>query len=167
MPDPEKSRTIEPVAVACVERTRSTVLNVLVVVGAAIAASGWVLGRRDGGALLWNPVSASRIAGVGLVALLVASRVLVRVGAGRSALRDPTTRAGKFARMHVAAAVVGGLAVPLGFAYGWAIQPRIEAVAPFWVIALASGFLALPREHELADFDEPIPDADADAGGAA
>src|SRR4051812_47683629 len=121
MPDSERSRTIEPLALACVERTRSSVLNVLVVVGAAIAASGWILGRRDGGALLWDPVTASRIAGVGLVALLVASRVLVRVYAGRSALRDPSTRAGRFARMHVAAAVVGGLAVPLGFVYGWAI----------------------------------------------
>ena len=37
----------EPAAAACLERTRSAVLNVLVVVGAGIAASGWVLGRHD------------------------------------------------------------------------------------------------------------------------
>ena len=30
-------------------------------------------------------------------------------------------------------------------------------ICPFWVVALATGFLALPRSHELAGFDEPIP----------
>ena len=158
---------IEPAAVACVDRTRSSVLNVLVVVGAGIAVSGWVLGRRDRGASLWDPVTAWRISVGVLVALLVASRMLIRVGAGRSALREPSRRGARFARMHIASAVVGGLAVPLGFAYGWMIQPRIEAVAPFWVVALASGFLALPREQELADFEDPMTDADAPRTGEA
>jgi hypothetical protein len=156
----EITESLEKPASVCLERTRSTVLNVLVVVGAGIAASGWLLGRMDRGAELWDPVVAWRIAAGVLIALFAASWWLIRVGSGRASLLDPAHRASRFARAHVAAAIVGGLAVPLGFAYGWAIQPRIEAVSPFWVVALASGFLALPRGHELAGFDSPIPDPD-------
>ena len=136
---------LEHPAARCLEKTRSTVLNVLVVVGAMIAVSGWVLGRMDRGAELWDPVVAWRVASLVLGGLFLASWMLVRVGSGRAALQDPSCRARKFTRAHIGAAVVGGLAVPLGFAYGWAIQPKIEAVSPFWVVALASGFLALPR----------------------
>ena len=149
---------LEPAASACLDRTRSTVLNVLVVVGAGIAVSGWVLGRRDRGALLWDPDMARRVSIVVLLALLVASRLMLRTGSTRAALRDPGLRARRFYRSHVAAAVVGALAVPLGFFYGWAIKPRLEDISPYWVVALATGFLALPRSHELAGFDEPIPD---------
>ena len=44
----------------------------------------------------------------------------------------------------------------VGFAHGWLVDPRLEALAPFWVAALGLGFLALPRGHELDDFDEPM-----------
>jgi len=158
MADDRDPTRLDPAALACLERTRSAVLNVLVVVGAGIAVSGWTLGRLDGGALLWDPIASRRLAVVVLVALFLAGRVVLRVGAGRSALRDPSRRAARFARAHVASAVLGGLAVPVGFAYGWAIQPRLEAVSPFWVVALTGGFLALPRTHELADFDRPMAD---------
>ena len=151
---------LETAAAVCLDRTRSTVLNVLVVVGAGIAVSGWLLGRMDRGAMLWNPVTAWRIAAGVLVALFAASWLLIRVGSGRASLHDPASRATRFTRAHILAAIIGGLAVPLGFAYGWAIQPKIEAVSPFWVVALASGFLALPRGHELTGFEQPIPDAD-------
>jgi len=158
---------LEHTASICLERTRSTVLNVLVVVGAGISLSGWTLGRLDRGALLWDPVAAWRVAVAVLVSLFLASRLLLRVWAGRAALHDPSFRASRFARAHVASAIVGGLAVPLGFAYGWAIQPKIEAVSPFWVVALASGFLSLPRGPELAGFDDPMPDADPNQNGEA
>ncbi len=151
---------LDPVAAACIDRTRSSVLNVLVVVGAGIAASGLVLGRLDRGAVLWDPITSWRIAVAVLVAIFLASRLLLRVGSGREALRDASGRAARFTRAHVVSAVVGGLAVPLGFAYGWAIQPKIEAVSPFWVVALATGFLALPRGQELDGFDDPMPDPD-------
>ena len=156
---------LEPAAVACLDRTRSAVLNVLVVVGAGIAVSGWVLGRLDRGALVWDPIMARRNSIAVVLALLVASRVVLRVGSSRSARRDPATCARRFERSHFVAAVIGAVAVPLGFAYGWAIKPRLEDISPFWVVALASGFLALPRSHELAGFDEPIPDLAS--GGAA
>jgi hypothetical protein len=156
---------LEPAAVAWLDRTRSAVLNVLVVVGAGIAASGWVLGRRDWGALVLDTDMARRASIVVVVAILLASRLVLRVGSGRAALRDPGTRGRRFLRAHVASAIVGGVAVPLGFAYGWAIKPRLEDISPFWVVALATGFLSLPRSNELADFDEPM--TDLPAGGPA
>lgn len=149
---------LEAAAAVCLDRTRSAVLNVLVFVGAGIAVSGWALGRRDRGAFLWDPDMARRVSIVVLLSLLVASRVVLRVGSGRPALRDPSGRARRFRRSHIASALVGAIAVPLGLAYGWAIKPRLEDISPFWVVALATGFLALPRSNELAGFDEPIPD---------
>jgi hypothetical protein len=134
------------------------VLNVLVFVGAGIAVSGVVLRRLDRGALLWDPVMARRVSIVVVLVLLVASRVVLRVGSSRAALRDPEGRARRFLRSHVASAVVGAVAIPLGFAYAWAIKPRLEDISPFWVVAFATGALAMPRSHELAGFDEPIPD---------
>lgn len=150
--------SLEPGAAACLDRTRSVVLNVLVVVGAGIAVSGWVLGRRDRGALVLDPIMTRRASIVLVVLILAASRLVLRRGSSRAALADPATRGRRFFRSHLASAVVGAVAVPLGFAYGWAIKPKLEDISPFWVVALATGFLALPRSHELADFDEPMPD---------
>jgi hypothetical protein len=161
----ETRAALEPAAVTCLDRTRSGVLNVLIVVGAGIAVSGWILGRLDRGALLWDTIMARRVSIAVVFGLLVASRLILRAGSSRSALRDPETRARRFGRSHVVAAIVGALAVPLGFVYGWAVKPRLEDIGPFWVVALASGVLAVPRSHELAGFDEPI--ADCPAGGPA
>ncbi len=90
--------------------------------------------------------------------LVVIGYLVRRIGTRRSALRDPASRASRFYRAHVAAAVMGSLAVPLGLVHGWAVRPQLEAVAPYWVAALALGFLALPRAHELEGFDEPMPE---------
>jgi hypothetical protein len=144
-------------AAACLERTRSAVLNVLVIMGAGIAASGLILGRRDRGALLVSERVAERGVHLALFLLIVASFVVRRVVGARSALRDPERRAARFYRAHVVGAVVGALAIPLGFGYGWAVRPRIDAVAPFWVAALALGLLAWPRAMELEGFDEAMP----------
>jgi hypothetical protein len=57
----------------------------------------------------------------------------------------------------VLAASLAALAVPLGLLSGWIDRPRLDVVGPFWVVALALGFLALPRAHELEDFAEPLP----------
>jgi hypothetical protein len=53
--------------------------------------------------------------------------------------------------------LIAALAVPLGFVYGYAIDPTLPAVAPFWVAALTLGFLSLPRRSILDDFDDPLP----------
>ncbi len=149
----------DPATVACLERTRSDVLNVLVAVGAGIAASGWILGRhRPDGPPPWGMPRTQRLATLAVVAMVALGYLVLRVGSGRLALLDPATRASRFRGARVATAAVGALAVPLGFAYGWLADPRLEALAPYWVAALGLGFLALPRGHELDGFDEPIPD---------
>jgi hypothetical protein len=90
---------------------------------------------------------------VGLFALGVTSYFLRRVLGHRAARRDPEHRAAAFYWAHVWPTVVAALAAPLGIAYGWWVNPRLEAVIPFWVVALTLGFLALPRAGELDDFD--------------
>jgi hypothetical protein len=147
---------LEPAARACLERTRTAVANILVAAGIGIALSGLVLGPRDRGALGRSSEWARRGALLGLLTLVVSSFAVRRIGARRAALRDPARRAARFGRAHVRAAALAALAVPLGFAFGWAVDPRLEAVVPFWVAALAMGSLAVPRAHDLEGFDSPM-----------
>ncbi len=148
--------TLEPAVVACLDRTRSAVLNVMVVAAAGIAVSGLVLRRRDRGALAW-PLDDTRRLAYSLLLVIVTASIALRRGLGRrSALNDPSRRCTRFFRAHVLAVTVGALAVPLGLAHGIAAEPSLQAVAPFWVAALALGALAFPRARELEDFDEPM-----------
>lgn len=142
---------------ACLERTRSAVLNVLIAVGVGILVSGLILGRRDRGALLWSERAEGRALHLVLFGLIAASVAVRRILSSRSALQKGDARAARFYRAHVLSAAVGALAIPLGFFYGWAIRPSLQAMAPFWVAGLALGVLALPRARELDDFDEPMP----------
>ncbi len=145
----------ESAFVGPLERTRSAVLNVLVVVGGGIAASGWILGRHDPDAALpWGTLQTRQIALGLLVGLIAASYASLRVIAGRRALADPEKRSSRFFRGRLTASIIGALAIPLGFAYGWYVDSRLQAIAPFWVAGLALGFLALPRGNELDGFDE-------------
>jgi hypothetical protein len=147
---------LDPASVACVARTRSAILNVMVAVGCGIAASGVILSRRDRGALLWPDRNASRWAHGALIALIAISFVVRRVWGGRAALRDPEKRAARFYWAHVASAIVGALALPMGFAYAWAVRPKLDAISAFWVTALALGVLAWPRDSELEGFELPM-----------
>ena len=157
MPDRAEGLERDPSATACLDRTRSAVLNVLVVVGAGIAASGWVLGHHDPeDPLPWGMLATRRASMIALASVIALSALILRVVAGRERLRDPARRASRFYRGRVASASLAALAIPLGFAHGWLLDPRLEALAPFWVAALGLGFLALPRGHELDDFDEPM-----------
>ncbi|MDR3638204.1 MAG: hypothetical protein P4L84_30650 [Isosphaeraceae bacterium] len=150
---------LEPAAVACLERTRSAVLNVLVGVGLAIALSGFLLRQRD----RWPAVRVAEPVRRGmlgaLLAIVVTSYGVRRVLGSRTALREPASRCARFHRAHMLSALVATVAIPLGLAYGWVSRPVLNEVAPFWVAALALGFLALPRASELDDFDAPIPPA--------
>jgi hypothetical protein len=143
---------------ACIERTRSAVLNVLVVAGVGIAVSGWALGRHEPDAALpWGLLTTRRTSHIALIALVALAYLVLRVLAGRERLSDPRTRASRFFRGRVASATIAALAVPLGFAHGWLVDPRLDALAPFWIATLGLGFLALPRGRELDDFDATIP----------
>ena len=166
MPDPDRLFETDrnglgrdPGAVDCLLRTRSAVLNVLLCVGSGIAVSGWGLRRRRLGQLPpwgWDLPLTQRGAMAALIGLIALAYVILRLGTSRDRLRDPATRGGRFFRSRVVAAVVAAGAIPLGFVAGWANDPRLEALAPFWIAALGLGFLALPRGHELDDFAEPI-----------
>jgi hypothetical protein len=142
-------------AVDCLKRTRSAVLNVLVVVGGGIAASGWILGRHDPDvALPWGTLRTQQVGLGALAGLVVASYATLRLLNSRDALRNSEKRFSRFYRGRVAASMIAAVAIPLGFAYGWYVDARLQAVAPFWVAALAIGLLAMPRGRELDGFEE-------------
>ena len=122
---------LEPAASACLERTRSAVLNVLIAAGVGIAVSGFLLQGRDRGTLWRTPEPARLGLLAGLIGLVVTSYAMRRIGAGREALCDPARRAERFNRAHVAAACAAALAVPLGRTYGWLFDPRLSAFGPF------------------------------------
>jgi len=122
-----------------------------------IAASGLILGRHDPDTPLpwgFRETRQALLTALGVVSAL--SYLVLRVVAGRDRLRDPSRRESRFFRGRVASASLAALAVPLGFAHGWFLDPDLKALAPFWVAALGLGFLALPRGHELDDLDEPM-----------
>ncbi len=139
---------------ACVDRTRSHVLNVLVAVGLSIAVSGWVLRKR---AETWQPWPATNLSNslyAGLIALAIASYASKRLLAARANRAEPSARDRLFYWSHVAPALFGAAAVPLGLAYGWLVSPRLDAVIPFWAVPFALGFLSFPRQSEVNDLDE-------------
>ena len=142
---------------ACLERTRSAVLNVLIAAGLGIAASGGLLRWRDG----WATDRAQGAVGSylhrALIVLVVLTVVTRRVLTARGRLQDPGSRAPRFVRAHVVPAAMGLTALPLGLAYGWFVRPRLDAVAPFWVAALALGALSFPRASELTGLDDGGP----------
>src|SRR4051794_3532529 len=110
MAEPGAGTDREPAALACLERTRSAVLNVLVAVGAGIAASGWILGRHDPDvALPWGPERTGRALMAMLMVLGAAAYLLLRVGSGRDALREPSRRSAKFFQARVGSASLAGL----------------------------------------------------------
>lgn len=150
--------TPETSARACLERTRSAVLNVLIGVGTAIALSGVLLRWRDGAAAWRAPENVRRAMLAALAILAILSYALRRSASFSASLLTPAEREERFYLAHLRAAVVGALAVPLGLAYGWTIRPRLDAVSPFWVAALALGFLALPRAGELESLPPLEPD---------
>ncbi|AGA26667.1 hypothetical protein [Singulisphaera acidiphila] len=149
---------LEPAAEACLARTRSSVTNVLIAISGGIALSGLVLRWRDRAAIWRAPDELRQGLLAGLFLLLFSSYAVRRVGASRARLHDPQRRASRFYQAHLISAVIGSLAILLGLCYGWWVRPRLDAVSPFWVAALALGFLALPRADELRDFEDPIPE---------
>jgi hypothetical protein len=159
---PETDSTgLDPASEACLSRTRSAVLNVLVAVGLTIAVSGWLLRGRQPEAPAQTERLVHQVLTLGWLGLGVLSFLMRRIMGRRAALSDPSYRERRFFRAHVLPAIAAALIVPLGLLHGWLSDPRLEAVIPFWVVPLALGFLALPRASELEGFDRPISDAGA------
>ncbi len=149
---------LDPPSRACLQKTRSSVLNVLMVIAAGIAISGPLLRWRDQQAV-WRASEGPRRLMLGaLLALIVISHATRRFGGSRAVLQDAQGRARRFYWSHVGAAIIASLTIPLGLVFGWTVRPTIEAVLPFWIAGLALGFLCFPRSIELEDFETPMPD---------
>ncbi len=142
---------------ASLARTRAAVLNVLVGDAAMIAMSGWLLRRRAEVAIVRTSRELHDVLLFALMIVAVASYLVRRNGPRRASRLTPERREARFFRSHVAAAAIAALGVPLGLAYGWWVDPRLEGVVPFWVIPLALGFLAVPRRLELLEWDAAPP----------
>lgn len=143
-------------------RTRLAIANILLADGVGIALSGLILRNHRPPGGLGDPVRIQQLAYLVLFALILAStwvRLSGRRRRDQDAFADPAER---FLRDRSASAIVAGLAIPVGFAYGWLVEPRLEAVGPFWVVALALGARAFPWRRDLPDFPggaaQPPPD---------
>jgi hypothetical protein len=143
---------------ACLERARLAVLNILVAVGLTIAVGGWLLRNRAAVQRPPTPRPTLPMLMLLLIMLAIASYLTRRTARGRAAAKEPRRRQASFYWSHVLSAGIAALAAPLGIFCGWFIDPRFEAVIPFWVVALALGFQAIPRIHELDDFALPSTD---------
>jgi hypothetical protein len=149
--------SLDPGAIDCLRRTRSSVLNVLLGVGVVVALSGVILRGRPAGVLQAIPPRLNDMMLGSLILIFVVCTLLRRSLGRRTWLSDPRLRGRRFFWGHVLPAVVGALAAPLGLVHGWLLSPRLETIIPFWVTALLLGVLAYPRGRELEGFDLPMP----------
>lgn len=147
---------LDPGSLDCLRRTRSGVLNVLVVVGLFVALSGALLRGRGGAGIPAGIDRQSQPFLLGLLVIFVISTFARRSLGLRSRLRDPRQRARRFYWAHVIPAILGGLAAPLGLFHGIVVSGRLEAILPFWITALVLGVLAYPRSHELEGLGAPM-----------
>jgi hypothetical protein len=141
--------------------TRRAVLNVLMGVAFMIAVSGWLLRRRAEDGVVVPARGTHDGLLMALFAVGIVSYFWRRRGMRSSSHLPIERRLRDFYWSHVGAAAVAALGVPLGLAYGWWVDPRLEAVIPFWVIPLALGFLSIPRRAELDDIDPSTPNREA------
>lgn len=157
-PSDDSREVLEPAAARWLDRTRSVVLNVMIVDGLAIAATGLILRRWDGIALDVDRESLKKGLLGALFLLFVGAMFVLRRLGGRSRLEDPSKRGSRYFASRVGAAAVGWGALPLGLAYGMVVDPGLGGVAPFWLTAMVLGRLALPRTVDLEGFPEPMTD---------
>jgi drug/metabolite transporter (DMT)-like permease len=158
--DPDRSRA-DPEWTACLERTRRAVLNLLIAVGLIIAVGGWLLRGRADVPRRPPPSIGLPLLMLALVLLAVASYLCRRLARSHAAKIEPGRRPALFFWSHVDSAAVAVFVAALGIFGGWFIDPRFEAIVPFWVVALVLGFQAIPRTYELDDYI-PLP---TDSGG--
>jgi hypothetical protein len=149
--------TLEPAAVACLDRARTLTVRFGLLGGITIAISGWLLRGRDpaASALHWGSI---RLVCYALLLLfLLASPWVKRFLASPQALQNPATRCSRYQRMVAARLILAWLCIAVGLAYGFLVEPDIHGVGPFWIAAYALGALAWPRHHDLLGFHDRIP----------
>src|SRR5579872_7063367 len=100
---------LEPTVTACLERTRSAVLNVLVAVGCGIAVSGFLLRWRDSWMASTAPEPVKKGLLAGLFVLTVTSYATRRVLGSRAALVESRDWSVRFFLVHLASAAIGAL----------------------------------------------------------
>ena len=152
-----RSPLLDPASASCLEQTRSAVMSVLLLDGLMIAFSGLLLRLRGPGITLMPPEEAYRWSHLILLILMFLGSALRLIGTARPVLDNPRHRSRWFFWSHVGSALLGLLALPVGFAYAWAVRPQLSAVGPFWAVSLVLGLLALPRLDEILGFDRPMP----------
>src|SRR5262249_5764695 len=104
------SQELDPPLRACLDRTRSAVLNVLLAVGLTIAVSGWLLRCR---ARAERPPAAHAFHAeltLGLIALAITSYTLRRVLGRHAALSRSARPESLFFWSHVLPAAIAALA---------------------------------------------------------
>lgn len=142
---------------ACLDRTRTAVLNVLVAIGLVIAVTGAVLRfRADQDGPLRSRSLRQPLLG-GLIVIAVISYAARRILSQRIAGGQTGATESLFFWSHLLPALIAAAAAPLGLVYGWWVDSRLQSVIPFWVVSLALGSLALPRASELECFDRSAP----------
>ena len=148
--------SLDLASLECLKRTRSGVLNVLVGVGGRRRCLRSLLRGRTSEALVGpqEPLSQAlllSLLGFSWSALSLAACWAAGRGSAILSLRGP-----RFFWVTFCRPPIGALAAPLGLIHGWLISPRLEAILPFWVVALVLGILAYPRGRELEGFDQPM-----------
>lgn len=143
----------DPSSLRCFERTRSTVMTILLIDGLLIAISGLLLRNREPGISLWLAEDAYRRFHLALLILMFVGSFIRLVGMTRLVMNLTRNGFGWFFWSHTGSALIGTLAIPIGFVYGWAVRPMLSTIGPFWAVALVLGILALPRMDELIGID--------------
>ncbi|MGO9468387.1 MAG: hypothetical protein ACLQVF_30000 [Isosphaeraceae bacterium] len=138
---------------ACLERTRTAVLNVLIAVGLCIALSGGLLRFRTEALAPSAARNLHQKLMAGLIVISVISYAARRILSQQAIRGQAASRQSLFYWSHLLPALIAALAAPLGLAYGWWVNASFRSVVPFWIAALALGSLALPRAREVEYFD--------------
>lgn len=157
MPDSHDGAILDAEDSRWLERTRSWVLNILVLDGLSILASALLV-------RWWGPVEADVDPATlkkgffgSLFACFVLARILLRQLGSRERLAPGSSRGRRYLQSRVVTAALGWAALPLGLGYALTVEPTVQGIVPYWVAALLLGAIALPRQSDLEGFDEPIP----------
>ncbi len=149
---------IGPIGAGCLRRARGLVINVMIAASAGIAISGVILRNCERGALQLPRDRTRQLAQLLLFALALAS-IWLRVHVPRREGDSAPALANRFIAFRLASSVSAALAVPLGLAYSWAVEPDLTVVAPFWAVALGLNVLAIPRTSQVESLGLDGPEA--------